>query len=104
MRTGLVSIFCLMALLLTFPAFGQDKKAPVPPTVSEVDALKLDKIVLADENLQMRIKQLQDALDKMREQAQTYVKTLDKPGYELRRNDKTGAWEYVAVPEPDKKK
>ncbi len=83
-------------------ARAQEPKAPVTqaqpaPVVSEVDALKLDKLLLTAENLQLRMAQVQSEL-------QGALKAMEKPGFVVSR-DPSGAWIYVKTepkPEPPK--
>jgi len=102
-RLGILIVSCLIACSLVL---AQDKPvvAPKPveaakvetPTMSELDALKLDKIVLSMENAQLQIVQLQTTLKEMQGQAQSFVQSLQKPGFNLTRNDK-GAWVYMVA-------
>ena len=94
-RLALVSILVLMTFAATVAVLAQEAAKPDPtPVVSEVVALKLDKLMLADENLQLKRQSLQAELTKLRADAQTLVKSLQQPGYTLGRNE-AGQWVYT---------
>lgn len=71
-------------------------KAEAAPVLSELDALKLDKVVLGIENLQLKLAQGQVELDKLKSEAQAFVGQLQKPGYQVTR-DNSGRWVYQAA-------
>lgn len=82
----------LALLALALPARGQD----AAPTLSALDALKLQAMELALENLTLR-------LDALRRDTQDYLRTLQQPGYELRKErgaDGVARWVYRPVPDP----
>ena len=67
------------------------------PTINELDGLKLDRVVLSIENLQLKLAQGQAELEKMRTDAQPFIQSLQKPGYQLAK-DQQGNWIYQAEP------
>jgi hypothetical protein len=78
------------------PVTKAETAAPAP-VVSEVDALRLDKLLLTAENLQLRMAQVQTEI-------QAALKGMERPGYTVSR-DPGGAWIYVKLepkPEPPK--
>lgn len=79
-------LFALLLVLAPVLASAQ------VPTVSETDALRLDKIMLTSEVLQLRLQQTQA-------EARSIVAALQKPGFTLSRTD-AGAWVYQPQPQP----
>lgn len=117
MKTRVIGAL-VVALMLTGSAAAQEKPVVLPPgqvatgnilalkpeavpLVSEIDALKLDKALLVEENLQLRIAQLQEQVTKNRADVQALIAALLKPGYDLGRNA-AGAWVYTAKLAPVK--
>ncbi len=82
-------------------AIGQAAQAPPLPTVQaaapvlpEVEALRLDKAVLAYENQALRIQAAQAELKRQETELQATMRRLEQPGYTLTR-DQAGAWVYT---------
>jgi len=70
---------------------------PSVPTLAEVDALLLDKLLLVDENLQLRVAALQEEIRRNRAEIQTHLRRLEQAGYTLTR-DQAGTWRYETAP------
>jgi hypothetical protein len=81
----------------TTPPVPAVRAESVVPTVGELDGLKLDKVVLSIENLQLKLTQGKAELEKMDADARAYVATLQKPGYQLTK-DQQGKWIYQVEP------
>ena len=101
---GLTLVFILV-LVAVAPVMAQDApKPPAAPAVSEVDALKLDKLLLRQNNLQLQIANLQAALQqandegpKLKAEVEQFIAGLQKPGFDLKADGKGG---YVYAPKP----
>lgn len=75
---------------MAVPAWAQEP-APAPPTLPAIDAARLQILELAIENLTLK-------LDALKREAETFVRTLQREGYELRKEN--GQWVYRPAPEP----
>lgn len=82
----------LLFVLLTIPAWAQEPP-PAPPVLPPLDAARLQIFELAIENLSLK-------LDALKREAETFVRTLQHEGYELRKEN--GQWVYRPVPAPEK--
>ena len=112
--------FAALALVLMFALLGfvhvasaQAPAAPPPPAapvaekgtpVGEVDALKLDKLILTQQNIvssievyQARLKAAAEEAPKADAAVKAFVAGLEKGTHTLQRDDKGG---YVLVPKP----
>ena len=78
-------------------------KTDAAPLVADMDGLKLDKMLLSVENLQLKLAQGQAELEKLKTEAQTLINGMQKPGFQLARNE-TGAWVYQAQKPADSAK
>lgn len=84
------SVF-LCVLLLGAPLLAQAEA----PTLTEDQLLRLTNIELKAEVLQLRIAVLQSEFAKLQGEANTYVATLQKPGYRLEKVE--GKWTYTPI-------
>lgn len=79
------------------PAWAQEPAqapAPAQPALSALDAARLQILELAIENLTLK-------LDALKREAETFVRSLQREGYELRKEN--GQWGYRPVPAPEDK-
>ncbi len=95
MRLALIVLACL---LIVVPVVAQDKPAPVAPVLADVDALKLANLELSEQVLLGQFRELQLKHAALKQAFDAYAATLQKPGYILKRDEKTGAWSYVVKP------
>lgn len=95
MRIAVIIIACL---LVVAPVCAQDAPAP---KLADVDALKLANLELSEQVLLGQFRELQLKHAALKQAWDTYAATLQKPGFDLKRDEKTGAWSYVAKP-PEK--
>lgn len=89
-------VVAALLLLLALPAWAQEPTsgpAPAAPTLPAIDAARLQILELAIENLTLK-------LDALKREAETFVRTLQREGYELRKEN--GQWVYRPVPAPEK--
>lgn len=84
-------VVAALLLLLAVPAWAQEP-AKEPPALPPLDAARLQILELAIENLSLK-------LDALKREAETFLRTLQHPGYELRKEN--GQWGYRPMPAPE---
>ena len=90
-----VAAFAIIMSVVTSAQVPTSAKAvDATPVISELEAAKLDKLILLIENLNLKITQMQSELSKVQAEAQTFAKTLTRPGYALTRTV-SGEWAYA---------
>jgi hypothetical protein len=105
MKTRLVTLALLLTFCFAHVALAQDKPAtaPVVPTVSVEDSLRITNALLNAENLNFKQVQLTADLAKAKTAFEALLKGLEKPGFVLQRGA-DGAFVYVPAPvDADKK-
>lgn len=97
---GRHTIIAAIALVIGLAGFGLTagelfSQAKVP-TLSEVDALKLEQKLLQLENMRLRMQQTPEgrAAAQLEQELQEFAKTLEKEGYVLQRTEQ-GTWSYI---------
>lgn len=93
----LVSVLCVglgMVAMAQAPA-AEKEKAPETPTISDINALKLQAIELRAENLRLQIESAQQAQAALSSEARALYQALTVKGFTLTKDAKTGQWVYV---------
>lgn len=86
MRIAWIGLSLIM--FLAAPVAAQEP-TPAAPTVAALDAARLQILELAIENLTLK-------LDALKRDAEAFVRTLQREGYELRKEN--GQWVYRPAP------